>query len=221
MVLSRKRRWKATDIIDQNLKIVSLLQISFRKGAAVLKAVWPNDIFTCTSTVWNTVKSLFVPEAIGNAKFNMGLVLPAMTNYPAMGSAADCWTGLQTNRFPARPRSSDRRYRRRYQPGAGRRRWRTCYRGTSSYLLLLDHYSMPSAPFFARDSYSPRIGLRTFLLPESENVQDIKLTREKEAVYRFPKLVKWGCQNNRSVLLEDTDWDLAQSLQDSGGKKWR
>lgn len=71
MVSSRKRRWKTTDTVDQNLKIVSLLQISFRKGAAGSKAVWPNDIFTCTSTVSNYVKSRFVPEAIGNAKFSL------------------------------------------------------------------------------------------------------------------------------------------------------
>jgi len=45
MVSSGKRRRKTTDIIDQIFQIVSLLQISIRKGAAGLKEVWQNDIF--------------------------------------------------------------------------------------------------------------------------------------------------------------------------------
>lgn len=99
----------------------------------------------------------------------LSLVLPAMTNCPAPESAADCWTGLQTNCFPVRPSSSHRRYSRRYLPEAWHRLGRTCCRGTGSSRLPLDHYSMPSARFFAQDLHSPRIGLQTFLMPESEN----------------------------------------------------
>lgn len=159
----------------------------------------------CTSTLSKTVKSRFVPEAIGNATFNTGLVLPAMTNCRAMGSEADCWMGLQTNCFPVRPSSSDQRDRRRYRPEGWHRLWRTYCRGTSSSLLHLDHYSMPSARFFAQDSHSPRIGLQTFLLPESENMKKIKLMQVKEAAYRFPKAGR-ARLSKRPISRSRTHW---------------
>ena len=168
MVSSRKRRWKTTHIIDQNLKIVSLLQISFRKGAAGLKAVWPNDIFTCTSTVSNAGKITFCSG--GHWKM-LSLVLPATIDCPAMESAADCLKASQTNCFPVRPSPSDRRYRRWYLRKAWHRLGRTCCRGMSNSRLPPAHCSMPSARFFAQDSHSPRIGLQTFLMPESENMK--------------------------------------------------
>ena len=99
------------------------------------------------------------------------LVLPATLYCPAMESAADCWKGSQTNCFPVRPSPSDRRYRRWYLRKAWHRLGRTCCRGMSSSRLPPDHYSMPSARFFAQDSHSPRIGLQTFLMPESENMK--------------------------------------------------
>lgn len=138
------------------------------EGCSWFKSSMTKWYFLCTSTVSKTVKSRFVPEAIGNATFNTGLVLPAMTNCRAMGSEADCWMGLQTNWFPVRPSSSDQTDSGRYRPERWHRLWRTYCRGMSSSLLHLDHYSMPSARFFAQDSHSPRIGLQTFLLPESE-----------------------------------------------------
>jgi len=97
MVSSRKRRWKTTDIIDHNQKKVSFLQISFRKGAAVLKAACPNDIFTCTSTVSNNLKSRFVPEAIGNAKCR----LTGHDKLPGQGISSRLLDGIENELFPS------------------------------------------------------------------------------------------------------------------------
>jgi len=99
MVSSRKRRWKTTDIIDPNLKIVSLLQLSFRKGAAGLKAACSNDIFTCTLTVSNNLKSRFVPVAFGNAK----LSLTGHDKLSGHGICSRLLDGIAKELFPSTP----------------------------------------------------------------------------------------------------------------------